>query len=42
METIKRFQHNINDKFFIITDRFPGLLALIVALVIFAGLIMYA
>jgi len=39
MEAIKRTQHNINEAFYFLTDRYPGLFALLVTMGIIAGLI---
>ncbi len=39
MEAIKRTQHNLYELFYFLTDRFPGLFALLITLVIIAGLI---
>lgn len=39
MEAIKRVQHNVNEVFYFVTDRFPGLFALLITLVIIAGLL---
>ena len=39
MEAIKRYQHNLFEVLYFLTDRFPGLFALLFTLVIIAGLI---
>jgi hypothetical protein len=39
MEAIKRTQHNIYEVFYFITDRFPGLFALLITLAIIVGLV---
>ena len=39
METIKRTQYNIYGALYFLTDRFPGLFALLVTLSIITGLI---
>ena len=39
MEAIKRTQHNIYEVFYFLTDRFPGLFALLITLVIVAWII---
>ena len=39
METIKTTQHTLNELFYFITDRYPGLFALLITLAIFIGLL---
>lgn len=39
MEAIKRTRHNLYEVFYFLTDRFPGLSALLITLAIIAGFV---
>ena len=39
METVKRVQNDVSLTLSVLTDRFPGLFAFLIALVIFIGIV---